>query len=176
MAVCPLARQSARACHSNLASSPHKSALSWLCDVSGRAERAKLVARLERSQHHSLRSGASVDLSRALKDQTTIASYLGLVQRTSRIAVRTRMGLSSSTMPSSYDPQTLVRDKLALRDTVVVVSCAGIVASTSTPSTPRLLRRLRAEPLPHRYSPKRTDPTRRTRCACCARFVACAST
>jgi len=32
------------------------------------------------------------------------------------------MGLSSSTMPSSYDPQTLVREKLALRDTAVVFS------------------------------------------------------
>jgi hypothetical protein len=31
------------------------------------------------------------------------------------------MGLSSSTMPS-YDPQTLVREKLALRDTAVVFS------------------------------------------------------
>jgi len=32
------------------------------------------------------------------------------------------MGLSSSTMPSSYDPQTLVETKLALRDTAVVFS------------------------------------------------------
>ena len=33
------------------------------------------------------------------------------------------MGLSSSTMPtSSYNPETLVRDKLGLRDTAVVFS------------------------------------------------------
>ena len=55
------------------------------------------------------------------KDQSTIASYIRLVQRSSRIAGRARMGLSSSTMPS-YDPQTLVREKLALRDTAVVFS------------------------------------------------------
>ena len=52
---------------------------------------------------------------------STIASYLRLVQ-SSRIVGRARMGLSSSTMPSSYDPQTLVREKLALRDTAVVFS------------------------------------------------------
>ena len=49
---------------------------------------------------------------------TTIASYA--VIRRLQLAGR-RMGLSSS-MPSSYDPQTLVRDKLALRDTAVVFS------------------------------------------------------
>ena len=68
------------------------------------------------------RSNLTLDVPRALKDQSTIASYLRLVQRSPRIAVRTRMGLSSSTMPPNYDPHTLVRDKLALRDTAVVFS------------------------------------------------------
>ena len=71
---------------------------------------------------HSAQSNLTLDVSRALKDHSTIASYLRLVQRSSRIAGRARMGLSSSTMPSSYDPQTLVREKLALRDTAVVFS------------------------------------------------------
>ena len=70
---------------------------------------------------HSAQSNLTLDVSRALKDHSTIASYLRLVQRSSRIAGRARMGLSSSIMPS-YDPQTLVREKLALRDTVVVFS------------------------------------------------------
>ena len=67
-------------------------------------------------------SNLTLDVSRTLKAEDTIASYLRLVQRSSRIAGRARMGLSSSTMPSSYDPQTLVREKLALRDTAVVFS------------------------------------------------------
>ena len=50
---------------------------------------------------------------------TTIASYA--VIRRLQLAGR-RMGLSSSTMPSSYHPQTLVETKLALRDTAVVFS------------------------------------------------------
>ena len=66
-------------------------------------------------------SNLTLDVSRTLKAEDTIASYLRLVQRSSRIAGRARMGLSSSTMPS-YDPQTLVREKLALRDTAVVFS------------------------------------------------------
>ena len=67
-------------------------------------------------------SNLTLDVSRTLKAEDTIASYLRLVQRSPRIAVRARMGLSSSNMPSSYDPQTLVREKLALRDTAVVFS------------------------------------------------------
>ena len=43
------------------------------------------------------------------------------LQRFGRRSPHALMGLSSSTMPS-YNPETLVRDKLAMRDTCVVFS------------------------------------------------------
>ena len=53
---------------------------------------------------------------------TTIASY-AVIRRLQRCGIAgRRMGLSSSTMPANYDPQTLVETKLALRDTAVVFS------------------------------------------------------
>ena len=69
---------------------------------------------------HSAQSNQYLTCRARSGAEDTIASYLRLVQP-SRIAGRARMGLSSSTMPS-YDPQTLVREKLALRDTAVVFS------------------------------------------------------
>ena len=52
---------------------------------------------------------------------TTIASYV--IRRLPRCGIAgRRMGLSSSMPFSSYDPQTLVETKLALRDTAVVFS------------------------------------------------------
>ena len=98
-----------------------KRASAW-CATCPAAERATLVARLGASRKNTLGEAWAALTCRALKDQSTIASYLRLVQRSSRIAGRARMGLSSSTMPSSYDPQTLVETKLALRDTAVVFS------------------------------------------------------
>ena len=120
MAVCPLARQSARAGPLQLASSPAQFELSGLDADEPRQTLLSCqhgfagLVRLLLAQ-----SNLTLDV---FKDQSTIASYIRLVQRSSRIAGRARMGLSSSTMPSSYDPQTLVREKLALRDTAVVFS------------------------------------------------------
>ena len=71
---------------------------------------------------HSAQSNQYLTCRARSRAEDTIASYLRLVQRSPRIAVRARMGLSSSTMPSSYDPHTLVETKLALRDTAVVFS------------------------------------------------------
>jgi hypothetical protein len=119
VAVCPLARQSAREGHPQLASSPAQFELSGLDADEPRQTLLSCqhgfagLVRLLLAQ-----SNLTLDV---FKDQSTIASYIRLVQRSSRIAGRARMGLSSSTMPS-YDPQTLVREKLALRDTAVVFS------------------------------------------------------
>ena len=70
---------------------------------------------------HSAQSNQYLTCRARSGAEDTIASYLRLVQRTSRSVGRARMGLSSSTMPN-YEPQTLVREKLALRDTAVVFS------------------------------------------------------